>query len=88
MTHQPFPQGGDTGEKRMTKLKPCRDCGHLLSPRADACPWCRTHKPAQSLLQRHALMGVLVLATLLYGAINVVVTTAETGARLFSSLIP
>ncbi len=70
----------------MVRLKPCRDCGHMVSPRADACPWCSTDKPAQSLLQRHPLIGLLVLGTLLYGAINVLATTAETGARVLSAL--
>ena len=71
----------------MVRLKPCRNCGHMVSPREDACPWCRTEKPAQSLLQRHPLIGLLVLGTLLYGAINILATTAETGARMLSALI-
>ena len=71
----------------MVRLKPCRDCGHMMSPRADACAWCGTNKPAQRFLQRHPLIGLLVLATLLYGAINVLATTAEAGAKLLSALI-
>ncbi len=59
----------------------------MVSPRENACPWCRTDKPAQSLFQRHPLIGFLVLGTLLYGAINVLTTTAETGARVLSALI-
>ena len=71
----------------MARLKPCRDCGHMVSPKADACPWCRTKKPTQRFLQRRPLIGLLVLGTLLYGAINVLAITAETGARVLSTLI-
>ena len=71
----------------MARLKPCRDCGHMVSPREDVCPWCRANKPAQRFFRRHPLIGLLVLGTLLYGAINVLATTAETGARLLSALI-
>ena len=71
----------------MARLKPCRDCGHMVSSRADACPWCRTTKPGQRFLQRHPLNGLLVLGTLLYGAFNVLAATAETGAKLLSALI-
>ena len=59
----------------------------MVSAREDACPWCRTNKPAQSLLRRHPLIGLLVLSILLYGAINVLAASAETGARLLSALI-
>ena len=68
----------------MTRLKPCRDCGHMMSPGEDACPWCRADKPAQSLLKRHLFIGLLVFGTFMYGAINVLATTAEAGARLVS----
>ena len=71
----------------MARLKPCRDCGHMVSLKADACPWCRTNKPAQTFLRRHPLIGLLVLGTLLYGAINVLATTAETGTKFLSALI-
>ena len=71
----------------MARLKPCRDCGHMVSPKADVCPWCRTKKPAQRFPQRHPIIGLLVLGTLLYGAINVLATTAETGAKVLSILI-
>ena len=71
----------------MARLKPCRDCGHMVSPKADACPWCRTNKPAQRFLQRHPVIWLLVLSTLLYGAINVLASTAEAGAELLSALI-
>ena len=53
----------------MAKLKPCRDCGHMLRPRADACPWCGTKKPAQRLLLRHPLIGLLAFGTFVYGAV-------------------
>lgn len=71
----------------MARLKPCRDCGHMVSPREEACPWCRTTKPTQRFLQRHPLIGLLVLGILLYGAFNMLATTAETGARFLSALI-
>ncbi len=71
----------------MTRLKPCRDCGHMVSLKADVCPWCRTNKPALTFFRRHPLIGLLVLGTLLYGAINVLATTAQTGAKLLSALI-
>ncbi len=71
----------------MARLKPCRDCGHMVSPKIGVCPWCRANKPAQKFLQRHPLIGLLVLGTLLYGAFNVLATTAETGARVLSILI-
>ncbi len=71
----------------MARLKPCRDCGRMVSPRADACPWCRKTKPAQSLFRRHPFIGILVLGILLYGAISVFATTAVAGSRLLSALI-
>jgi hypothetical protein len=71
----------------MARLKPCRDCGHMVSPRADICPWCRANKPTQRFLQRHPLIGLLVLGILLCGAINVLAITAETGAKVLSILI-
>ena len=71
----------------MARLKPCRDCGHMVSPRADTCPWCRANKPAQRFLQRHPLIGLLVLGILLYGAINVIAATAQTGAKFLSVFI-
>ena len=73
--------------RRIARLKQCRICAHMVSPSADACPWCRTNKPTQRFFQRHPLIGLLVLGTLLYGAINVLATTAETGAKLLSALI-
>ena len=71
----------------MARLKPCRDCGHMVSPKADAYPWCRTNKPAQRFLQRHPVIWLLVLGTLLYGAISALANTAEAGAKLLSALI-
>jgi hypothetical protein len=59
----------------------------MVSPRADTCPWCRANKPTQRFLQRHPLIGLLVLGILLYGAINVLAITAETGAKVLSILI-
>ncbi len=71
----------------MLRLKPCRDCGRMVSPRADACPWCRRTRPAQSLFRRHPFIGLLVLGILLYGTISVLATTAEAGSRVLSALI-
>ena len=59
----------------------------MVNPKSEDCPWCRTKKPAQRFLQRHPLIARLVIGTLLYGAINVLATTAETGARILSMLI-
>ena len=71
----------------MARLKPCRECGHKVSPIAESCPWCRASKPAQKFLRRHPLVALLLIGTLLYGAINVLATTAETGAKLLATLI-
>ncbi len=62
----------------------------MVSQRAVACPWCRANKPAQRFLQRHPLIALLVFGTLLYGlygAINVLATTAGTGAKFLSALV-
>ena len=50
-------------------LKPCRECGHSVSPRADWCPSCGVKKPGRGWLRRHpvltALGGLFVLGVLL-----------------------
>ena len=61
----------------MAKLRPCRDCGHMVSSKTDDCPWCGTSKPAQRFLLRHPVIGVLVFGTFLYGAVNALATIAE-----------
>lgn len=74
-------------DRGMALWKSCRDCGHLVRPRAHACPWCTTNKPTQKFLQRHPLIGFLVFGTLLYGAINVLAHTAEAGFKVLSFFI-
>ena len=48
--------------------KPCRDCGHLLEPRARGCPRCAMNVEAERMIERFVWLrlvpGVLVIILL------------------------
>ena len=62
-----------------SKLAPCPDCGHLISPQADACPSCgrrlRPARPQEGLFLRtlNQLVAVAFWGPLLYLGVLVVV---------------
>ena len=56
----------------MVRLKTCRDCRHMVSPRADTCSHCGVSKPGQGFSQRHPLTVLFVLGTAIYGTLNLV----------------
>ena len=55
----------------MARLKPCRDCGEQISPRAKVCPHCGLKKPHQHPAIRgfndftNGLIGLGLLLTIL-----------------------
>ncbi len=62
----------------MAKLKPCRDCGHMISTNADRCPSCGVGKPGRGLTQRHPLMVLLALGFAISGVHSVVAAPMDT----------
>ena len=46
-------------------LKPCRECGHEVSPRAPVCPQCGVRKPGQGWFRRHPILTFLAAVTII-----------------------
>ena len=63
----------------MVALKPCTACGHMVSPKASACPQCG-HLLPNSLRRRFArimLVTVLVMFAILAALIGAVIYNAR-----------